>query len=411
MILPLIWLLLLQAAATIGATINSATACSFGTDVLSQPGFNAKFYSYRSNDETDYLSSTYLASAYTKSGFITQATGVTSPQFSFSVPVGYIYTSELYGVDVTVSNITIAYSGYFLANESGIYTFDMTDIDDTVMVWFGNGLSCCNVSLLLDSNKPIAYVPDYTAVSTVGYVYLEAGAFYPIRMTYINIGSIGALEFHVVTPSGKTISNFVDSVFQVIDVNGECGSSTVSLPEITTTTTWTHTTTSERTTTYRTTNSGGVTYTQTEVIVAVPTSGLSTITTPWTGTSTFTTTSKTIETDSNGSSFTTSVIVIDTPTKRLSTVTTPWTGTFTSTTTSETVETDSNGSSFTTSIVIVDTPTSGLSTITTPWTGTFTSTTTSETVETDSNGSPFTTSVVIVDTPTSGLSTITTPWT
>ncbi|VEU22182.1 DEKNAAC103171 [Brettanomyces naardenensis] len=105
--------LLLYVQSCFAATIGSALACNYGSGVSSDSGFVAKFYTYISADYTDYVQSSFLASGYTNNGYITSATGVTSPQFSFSVLPGVIATSQLYGVDVTISNITIAYSGYF----------------------------------------------------------------------------------------------------------------------------------------------------------------------------------------------------------------------------------------------------------------------------------------------------------
>ncbi|VEU22785.1 DEKNAAC103866, partial [Brettanomyces naardenensis] len=296
--------------------INSAVACFPGSGVTTQTGFNVDVYPYPFANTALKTQTNFLASLYTTGGLVTTATGVTAPQFSWTGALTETAFTTLYGADVQVSNLVMSYTGYMLATESGVYTFDLNKIDDAVMVFMGSGLDCCMYGEIDgDASQAIvtaikATTGSNASVAGIGYRYLEADTYYPIRITYVNSGPfIAALDFSVVSPSGEVFSNFTN-VFQFSGIASGCSSSIISLPVTTTTE---------------------------------------------------------ITTDSNGNTETTTIVIIETPTPLLTT-TTPWTGTFTSTTTSETVETDSNGSSFTTSIVVIDTPTSALSTITTPWT-------------------------------------------
>ncbi|VEU22154.1 DEKNAAC103131, partial [Brettanomyces naardenensis] len=358
----------------VSGTIPQAEACLYGTGVTAHPGFEVQAYSYPFDDTVLFSQTDFLASDYTSS-LVTQVNGVTVPSFYWEdSPWDATYTTDLYGMNVEISNLVLAYTGFFLAPESGIYTFNLIDIDDSGMVWLGTGIDCCTPGEITGTADEGVFLAakeaDDPAATDEAYIYLQAGFYYPMRLMYVDIAPyVASLDFEIITPSGIVISNFEDYIFQLSGSFAGCSSS-----------------------------------------IVVPPVPPSTVTGPWTGTFTTTTTSPTVETGTNGQPFTTSVIVVETPTVPLSTITRSWTGTFTSTTTSKTVETNSSGQKFTTSIVIVDTPTVPLSTIITPWTKTFTSTTTSRTVETDSNGSTFTTSVVVIDTPI-GPSTITTPWT
>ncbi|VEU23614.1 DEKNAAC104775, partial [Brettanomyces naardenensis] len=296
------------------ANIQPGVGCGYGTAVGSEAGFDATIYSYPN-------SNTIIWSTFSPDGFNTA------------------FLESSYEL-----------SGYFLAEETGLYTFELTDIDDAALVWFGDGLSCCDPQDLpsVDPVFGASWVSNGDINGAgIAYIYMEAGSYYPVRITFCNWDSEAALQFQITTPQQVVITDFADSVFQFANIDGQCTSSTVSFPFSTVTTT-----SGSVSTTYavqtKTTNSAGVTVTTTEVLVVVPTSTLSTTTEPWTGTFTSTFTSTFTTTNSAGLTVTTTEVFVETPTPTLSTTTQPWTGTFTSTFTSTFTTTNSAGHTVTT---------------------------------------------------------------
>ncbi|VEU23250.1 DEKNAAC104369, partial [Brettanomyces naardenensis] len=263
-------------------------------------------------------------------GLVTSASGVTSPQFNISTVVT---DSAIYGVLDHNGNFSLELSGYFFAQETGLYTFELTNIDDAALVWFGDGLSCCDPSVTPDTDPVFgaSWVSNGNINGAgIAYIYMVAGNFYPVRIAYCNWDSKAALQFEITTPDQVVITDFSDSIFQFVNINGECTSSTASFPfsTITTTSGSVSTTYAVQTTT---TDTAGNTVTTTEVVVVIPTSTLSTTTEPWTGSFTTSYLSTFTTTNSAGSVVTTTEVVIETPTPILSTTTEPWTGTFTTT--------------------------------------------------------------------------------
>ncbi|GAV30694.1 hypothetical protein PMKS-004213 [Pichia membranifaciens] len=124
----------------------------------------------------------YYANSYTEQSVIGTAHGITSPNYSIH---GGIHTDTIYN-DVKI-NSGLGYvnqlTGYFYAQESGLYAFTIKNVNDGAMIWFGNSyaFSCCQPD-------DIPYNSDIGAlIYTVGdditaYVHFDAGQYYPMRI-------------------------------------------------------------------------------------------------------------------------------------------------------------------------------------------------------------------------------------
>ncbi|VEU22821.1 DEKNAAC103894, partial [Brettanomyces naardenensis] len=256
--------------ATVTANIQPGVGCIYGSEVGSEPGFDATVYSYPDSDtiiwstySPDGFNTAFLESSYDMFGLIASTSGVTSPQFTLTSE------TELYGMSVVTTNFTLELSGYFLAQQTGLYTFELTDIDDAALVWFGNGLSCCDPTALPDADPVFgaSWVSNENVNGAgIAYIYMEEGNYYPVRITYCNWDHLAALEFQITTPDQVVITDFSDSIFQFVNIDGQCSSSTASFPFSTITTTSGSVSTTFAVQT-ATTDTSGNTVTTTEVVV------------------------------------------------------------------------------------------------------------------------------------------------
>ncbi|VEU22194.1 DEKNAAC103234, partial [Brettanomyces naardenensis] len=225
---------------TVTGHINPGVACSYGSAVVSNPGFNVNIYSYPNLDTIIWstfspsgFNTAFLESGYQQFGLIGEVTGVTSPQFTINSVTAVEPGQSLYGVPMSLNSFSLELDGFFYAEETGLYTFELDSIDDAVLVWFGDGLSCCDPTGGQDA-EPILGASWHDNTNANGaataYVYMDSGSYYPLRLTFTNWNSNSSLEFHVVTPSGTSITDFDQTVFQFVNFAGECYSSTVTLP-------------------------------------------------------------------------------------------------------------------------------------------------------------------------------------
>ncbi|KAF6007524.1 hypothetical protein HII12_004414 [Brettanomyces bruxellensis] len=326
----IIGLILLQ---TYLGTALAATAttggigCNYGAQVGSVSGFRATYYSYPDGDTAagdtsdGSVSTIFFESSYSEFGLIGSITTDVEPTVSYN----YAKTSDVVSIgtfSINAGHFVLELDGYFYAKTSGVYTLELVNVDDFAAVWFGQGLDCCDSTYSSDEGNDVpdfatgrSFSEDENGASSYS-VYLSAGSYYPIKIRYVNAHTRGLLNFIVVDPSGNSITEFDDYVYQFVNIDGACTTVTVTLPPNTITTTMNID--SPTTTTVGTTyTSGDSTITTTVVLVEEP--PLSTTTTH-TDVDAITTTTVATTYTSGESTITTTVVLVEEP--PLSTTTT-----------------------------------------------------------------------------------------
>ena len=274
---------------TFSARITGGVGCHYGDQVGTIDGFAATFYSYpnrgkagwAASDGTSILNTDFFMSDYSMYGLQASTTGVLEPTFTVEeMQYQPDFTSNVFGVDVTVQHFLVELDGYFFAKVSGLYTFKLLAVDDLAAVWFGSGLSCCDMNTPKDSDYPSFWATwDRTSNqngAAVAQLYLTAGIYYPIKVRFANTNRAGALSFEVTDPSGNTINDFKGSAYRFVNINKSCSTVTVSFPFDTITVSDQEDSTFAVPTT---TEVSGVVVTTTVVVVEVSTTSQSTDTT------------------------------------------------------------------------------------------------------------------------------------
>ncbi|KAM9903105.1 hypothetical protein OXX69_008057, partial [Metschnikowia pulcherrima] len=313
-------------------------------------GFDVKFYRYPLRGEAFRTDPNYFREGYKKYGFLKTVPNVSQINYSADVPSGQAVRRRVYGYEVTVSNFTMSIGGYFLANQTGNYTFNMF-ADDGGFLQIGAGESCCGEAVEDASGDSFRALWPSTANARIA---LEAGVYYPVKVVYVNWSGPGGFQLRYTAPDGQVTTDMGSQIYQMRQ-----------LCTRTTTRTWT--------------GSATTTFTRTEslfesVVIEVPTP-TQTVTTYWTGIDT-------TETTLVGSVGQNNTVLVQVP-RALST--SYWSNTYTSNTT----VTPSAGGQPT---VIVNLPNAQATSL---WTGSFT--TTSAITGSDGVATP----VVLVPSPSS----------
>ena len=206
----------------------SATGCALQTnDESLTAGFQATFYNYLLlNDLFDYQ---YIANGYTVAPIIGRANRITNPNYSLGL-IGSILLSGIYN-QVTVAaglGYVNELTGYFYAKESGTYTFNLNNVDDAAMVWFGNNdaFTCCQPGVIPGGSVSGALLYSYGHRVSVN-VDLEAGNYYPMRVVLLNVVGTSELDFSVITPAGTVLhDDWTSWVFSIANTqNNVCDTS------------------------------------------------------------------------------------------------------------------------------------------------------------------------------------------
>ncbi|GEQ67474.1 hypothetical protein JCM33374_g1139 [Metschnikowia sp. JCM 33374] len=281
-------------------------------------GFNADFYHYPHGDLSFNNDPQYYRSSYKNFGYLGTASNVKKVNFQADAPYRAVYNGEIYGFGVTTSNFSLAIGGYFLAPQSGDYTFHMY-ADDGAYLQFGAGDSCCGNALddVEGQSFKASYPQNANAVFT-----LQQGVYYPVKIVLVNFDGPGGFSLGYTAPDGTTVDDMGGDVHQLRQICTR-----------TTTATWTGTDTQ----TVTQTGDDSIT-----VVVDVPTP-TQTVSSYWTGSGT----SYSTITGGAGQSNT---LVVNLP---ATTTTSFWSNTYTGTTT----VTPANGGQPT---VVVEKPSQGL---------------------------------------------------
>ncbi|KAG0670745.1 hypothetical protein C6P42_003809, partial [Pichia californica] len=412
-----------------GKLANSNVGCAI-SGVTMTNGFSANIYAYPFSDMSDYSNTAYFNGDYATS-LLTTVANVADPNFVNNQGYASSTTSNLWGVDLPITNFAAQLTGYFY---DGIYNFQMLNVDESAMVWMGTGgFDCCKpeLSQLGTADTAVLFASKNSA-STVqeSYVYLEKDNYYPIRIVYINAVSDGKLQFDIIDPTGHTadISEFVyqlsgdlkgmlctystatssmgtitffddniypgTTIYSPITTSNSLDVTTVVIGEtiganiltntIYKTITYTGTTISTDIITIGTTLDGNLVGQVVETIYVPP---LSTSTSTWQNAWSTVSTAETVITEKGGSVVTSTYIVDEVPAFATTYIAWDSTGYSTHTTT------NAKGSSE----VIINGPT--YATVTTTWHNAWSTVSTAETVITEKGGSVVTSTYIVDEVP------------
>ena len=228
-------------------------------------GFDMSLYHYDYYDPAAgpgfCFSSEYQSHDYMHGGYVTWAGGlfgtsskITDLALDFKLPElctitnGTLPDNFNYAEEFTISNFTMLLTGYFYAEMTGNYNFQL-EADDLAYLSFGagNAFDCCGMEQSVtdpDAFDLIVIWKDTDDLSGNVTFSLNEGVYYPLRLLYTNRDFYGVLSLKYTDPSGVLHSDFSDQIFQFPDSPGGCANDVHY-----TTTVWTGT----YTTTYSTT--------------------------------------------------------------------------------------------------------------------------------------------------------------
>ena len=228
-------------------------------------GFDMSLYHYDYYDPAAgpgfCFSSEYQSHDYMHGGYVTWAGGlfgtsskITDLALDFKLPElctitnGTLPDNFNYAEEFTISNFTMLLTGYFYAEMTGDYNFQL-EADDLAYLSFGagNAFDCCGMEQSVtdpDAFDLIVIWKDTDDLSGNVTFSLNEGVYYPLRLLYTNRDFYGVLSLKYTDPSGVLHSDFSDQIFQFPDSPGGCANDVHY-----TTTVWTGT----YTTTYSTT--------------------------------------------------------------------------------------------------------------------------------------------------------------
>ncbi|OWB75687.1 hypothetical protein B5S31_g5629 [[Candida] boidinii] len=221
-------------------TIDSNYGCYVPSNYLSQ-GFDVKIYSYSLYDQA-YLTPSFYYSKYTTTPLITQTRGAQGvPSFNLSV-LGKTTTS-LWGVGFAPNNFLAEFTTYFIAPATGFFQFIFNNVDDGCMAFLGTGaFQCCNSNSVGvgAANNQILYATWTSKTGPTGdsaYIYLSGNVAYPMRIVYMNQNGVGTFSFVLKGTSGETLP--LDKYLFRLPPSvspSQCTTSTIAIPQTTTST-------------------------------------------------------------------------------------------------------------------------------------------------------------------------------
>ncbi|OWB74054.1 hypothetical protein B5S31_g3828 [[Candida] boidinii] len=199
---------LLQLCA-VALQVSSFYGCAVPTESL-ENGFDVRIFSYPLSGQ-QFKTRNFYYSRYTSTGMIgsTQVYG-TTPYMTLTWTTQR--TVREWGLYFINYPFLAEFTMYFSTDITGYHQFIFNSIDDGAMVFMGNGaFGCCDNTDIsgVKSNAEILWAYKYddnTPPDTQSTnVYLQAGIYYPLRIVYINILTLAALDFQIKNPLGETI--------------------------------------------------------------------------------------------------------------------------------------------------------------------------------------------------------------
>ncbi|EEQ38177.1 predicted protein [Clavispora lusitaniae ATCC 42720] len=218
-------------------TLVSLAAAGCTPSKITGSGFKAVGYRYPLASKAGW-DTNFLQTGYKAGGEFFTINDLTDIDFSFTIKNNRLIRDTLYGQYMTISNFTIEYSGFFIPDTDGLYTWNIDNADDGAALSFVSVGGCCEDPTAITNQYDIstlrgfAGAGDASAKSTSAN--LVAGNAYAIKIVTFNWNGPSALAVSYTDPSGQKVTHF-DHIHQVeFDNNNKC----VPPPILTTTTTY-----------------------------------------------------------------------------------------------------------------------------------------------------------------------------
>ncbi|GEQ69388.1 hypothetical protein JCM33374_g3059 [Metschnikowia sp. JCM 33374] len=174
-------------------------------------GFDVTFYHYPLIS-TKKVDPKYNVTTFDWFGYLGSTSGVT--QVNFQKPdqgdatVAY---DQVYNFGLTYSNFSMNMTGYFLAPQTGTYTFSFTG-DDSISFSVGSSGSCCgSVSENVDGSSAVMSAGEATTFQ----VNLVAGLYYPTRLLYLNVRGGAQVDVSYTAPDGSQVTEVGPQIYQI----------------------------------------------------------------------------------------------------------------------------------------------------------------------------------------------------
>ena len=227
-------------------------------DGPSSQGFTARFFPYQIGSLVATNNPLWLEQDYMNNDPIGQTSGILDPNYYIkpcvfgtqrTCPLSSPFTADAYGrlkcgnsyclnnqngalsnldmfgFSTTPTNITVELSGYLYTSQTGNYVFSLNNIDDAAIIVVGADVAfpCCGQAaqdLLYDYNSDVTCLkggnsPPPNCQTTIS---LTAGNYYPVRIVYANIMSLGRLGTSLTLPDGTVINNWGTQVYSYLNI-------------------------------------------------------------------------------------------------------------------------------------------------------------------------------------------------
>ncbi|SMN21369.1 similar to Saccharomyces cerevisiae YHR211W FLO5 Lectin-like cell wall protein (flocculin) involved in flocculation (Partial), partial [Maudiozyma saulgeensis] len=195
------------------ATAHSETDTCTATLGSCTDGLQARFFKYIYPDYAyEYSDKDYVTYGYDREDrFITTLTGITDVNFFhfYNINQNGPTWGEINGLNITTSNFTVEYSGWFTPKETGehIFTIGQTDDATRIEIMEDSSSYCCDSSTTNSTVVESYQIYNNPTVHEQS-VYLQSGVSYPLKIVYFNKDSVGIQTVHFTDPSGVVHNNF-----------------------------------------------------------------------------------------------------------------------------------------------------------------------------------------------------------
>ncbi|SMN21710.1 similar to Saccharomyces cerevisiae YHR211W FLO5 Lectin-like cell wall protein (flocculin) involved in flocculation [Maudiozyma saulgeensis] len=221
------------------ATADSETGACQATLGSPVNGFQATFFNYIYPDYAiEYSDEEYVTYGYNdEDHFITTLTGVTDVNFYhfYNLNQNGPTWGEINGLNITISNFTVEYSGWFTPIETGEYVFTIGQTDDATRIEIMEDSSyyCCSAATTNSTVIESYQIYDNTTIHEQS-VYLQSEVSYPIKIVYFNKDKVAVQTVNFTDPSGIVHNSFEGYVQYFNDIvcdETPIQTSTSELPE------------------------------------------------------------------------------------------------------------------------------------------------------------------------------------